>query len=387
MKHKKLLILTIIMGTFVQELAYSEVFSKKDSYYFPYISGSLLVEEKYDRLLDGNNGFLRDKKDLLFTYVNTNININFTNYFSLGSRFILRPTEKRNNSHIYNDFYGNEIPIKRDFYFFKSYGFLLEELYLEYKEELFRAGFGKFNPGFGYAYSNDRYYGILGQNIVDQYKLSEVLGAFVVMQLPMLNMRLDMFNKDTTFMSGSLLGNRNTYNAEHNPGNSGNMLNFSLSGDFLLKENIKMNFGYRNLGVKKDEFKKRESSFLAGLEYIVEEGQFNLGYAASTEVVYVNNYNGDMGRHVLFATANLPFFYGGWNFGLNYSLKMDFEEKFDSAYSQIFGAGIGYTFKNGIMIDFARKFERETYKLGRNYGKKEFCLSSWGARISYNLKF
>ena len=77
-----------------------------------------------------------------------------------------------------------------------------------------------------------------------------------------------MFNKDTTFMSGSLLGNRNTYNAEHNPGNSGNMLNFSLSGDFLLKENIKMNFGYRNLGVKKDEFKKRESSFLAGLEYI-----------------------------------------------------------------------------------------------------------------------
>ena len=116
MKHKKLLILTIIAGTFVQELAYSEVVSKKDSYYFPYISGSLLIEEKYDRLLDGNNGFRGDKKDLLFTYVNTNININFTNYFSLGSRFILRPTEKRNNLHIYNDFYGNEILIKRDFY-------------------------------------------------------------------------------------------------------------------------------------------------------------------------------------------------------------------------------------------------------------------------------
>ena len=380
-------LVTFIIPFFMLKKAFSEVI-KKDTYYFPYVSGSISIEEKYDKLLDGNDGAVDDKKNFLFTNINTKLNLNFSNNFLLGTRILLRPTSKRINDikSVYNDSYGNESALKRDLYFFKSYGFIFEEVFIEYKEEYFRAGIGKFNPNFGLAYKNDRYYGIFGQNIVDQYKLSEVLGIFVVMQLPMLNLRLDLFNKDRTFLSSSLFGLRNSYEADYSIGSTKDFLNFSFSSDFLIKENIRMNFAYKNLRPKSYDFKKNESSFLAGVEYIVEEGQFNLGYAASAEAVYVNNYNGDMGRYVGFITANLPFFYSGWNFGINYSLKMDFKESFDTAYSQLFGANIGYIFKNGIMLDFARKFEREVYKTSK-FTKEKFNLSSWGIRLSYRLKF
>ncbi len=372
---------------FIFNKAFSEVL-KKDTYYFPYLSGSILVEEKYDRLLDDNDGMAGDRKSLLFTNIDTELGVHFTNNFLLNTRILFRPaTERVNNlEYIYSDSYGNEKILTRDLYFLKGHGFIFKEIYFEYKEEYFLAGVGKFNPVFGFAHKNDRYYGIFGQNIVDQYKLTEVIGIFVAMQLPMLNLRLDLFNRDKTFLSGSLLGSRNSYKSEYGVGSANDFLNFSLSGDFLINENSRMNFAYKSLGVKNENFKKTESSFLAGIEYISEEGQFNLGYAASAEAVYVNNYNGDAGRHVCFLTANLPFFYSGWNFGINYSLKMDFEENFDTAFSQLFGASIGYMFKNGITLDIARKFEREIYKINKTT-KDKFNLSSWGIKISYRIKF
>lgn len=382
--YKYLLVFTQF---FIFNKAFSEIL-KKDTYYFPYLSGSAFIEEKYDRLLDGNNGMAGDNRSLLFTNINTEVNVHFTNNFSLNTRTLFRPTTERISAmeHIYNDNYGNEGILTRDLYFLRNYGFIFEEIYFEYKEEYFLAGIGKFNPIFGFAHKNDRYYGIFGQNIVDQYKLTEVVGIFVAMQLPMLNLRLDLFNRDRTFLSSSFFGSRDAYKSEYGIGSASNMSNFSISGDFLIKENTRVNFAYKNLGVKDDRFKKTESSFLAGIEYISEEGQFNLGYAASTEAVYVNNYNGDEGRHICFLTANLPFFYSGWNFGLNYSLKMDFEKNFDVNFSQLFGASIGYMFKNGIMLDIARKFESETYKTDK-FTKNKFNLSSWGIRVSYRIKF
>ena len=183
-------LLVFFVQFFIFNRAFSEVL-KRDTYYFPYLSGSVFVEEKYDRLLDGNNGMNHDRKSLLFTNVDAGVNAHFTNNFSLNTKMLFRPTAER-ISNLECDGYGNEGILTRDLYFLKNYGFILEEIYFEYKEEYFLAGIGKFNPIFGFAHKNDRYYGIFGQNIVDQYKLTEAVGVFIAMQLPMLNLRLDL---------------------------------------------------------------------------------------------------------------------------------------------------------------------------------------------------
>jgi hypothetical protein len=104
------------------------------------------------------------------------------------------------------------------------------------------------------------------------------------------------------------------------------------------------------------------------------------------EFTWLNNYGGKGdSRNAAFIVANLPFFYGGWNFGCSFSGKLEFElvDKFKSGNNILLQANIGYRLINGISIDISRKYEKSVSFENR----EESDLSSWGIGLSYSLKF
>lgn len=381
------LLLFLIPILVISKKLYAEDNKEKKDYYYPYISGSVLLDGTYDRFLEKNDGFNGDNRNLTQFSINNSLMLHITKGFKLRSNIVIRPVGNRinKNDRIAYDFYGKEDHIKRKS-FITDYGLLAEELAFEYHEEYFYFGAGKFNPTFGLAYENNKYYGVLGKNLVNEYKPKEMLGLYTAMKLPMMITRVNFFHRDISFFSGSFFKNRGIDKAKYGLGNTGNLWNWSITGDFLILDNIKMNIGYQDIGAKKINSEIRERSVVVGGEMIVNEGEMNLGYAPSAEAVYMNNYQGQKNRHTVFGTINLPFFYGGWNFGTNYTIKIDSEKDFKTYLGHLLGVGIGYTFKNGIMVDFGRKFERDIIKISAT-DKEKLNLSSWSVRISYQLKF
>lgn len=367
--------------------SYAKDIEEKKDYYYPYISGSVLFDGTYDRLLEKNDGFSGDNRNLTQFSINNSLTLHITKGFKLRSNIEIRPVGDRinDNNRTTYDFYGKEDHIKRRG-FITSYGLLAEELAFEYHEEYFYFGAGKFNPTFGLAYENSKYYGVLGKNLVNEYKPKEMLGLYTAMKLPMMMARVNFFHNDRSFLSGSLFKGRGINKAKYDLGNTGNLWNWSITGDFLTGNNIKMNLGYQDIGAERTDNEIRERSIVAGGEMVVNEGEMNLGYAPSAEVVYINNYRAQKNRHTTFGTINLPFFYSGWNFGFNYTIKIDSEKGFKTYLGHLLGFGIGYTFKSGIMLDFGRKFERDIVKISET-DKEKLNLSSWSVRISYQLKF
>jgi hypothetical protein len=279
--------------------------------------------------------------------------------------------------------HGGEGYLSRKNYIFAGCGLVAEEIGMEYREERFLFGIGKFNPTFSYAMKN-KYYGVEGTGIVSGYQLYEKLGFYVAMVLPIFNARVNFFRNDTTFLSRSLLKDRGTYNLKGDVGNVGDILkNFTVTMDFPILSGPRLNLGFRRLATSNSE-KKPEFGYVAGLEFLFEETRDTIGAAPMVELVALHNHDGEPSKNTFFILTNIPLFYERWNFSVAWSAKIP---KHDTKRrSQIFQCSIGYTFQNGITVDFSKKYERNYYN-GSSGEIQKGKFSSWGVGLSYLLKF
>ncbi|MBO4956265.1 MAG: hypothetical protein J6C50_00290 [Rickettsiales bacterium] len=361
--------------------------SKKDEYYFPYISGNILTEYNFTRMDSGDDGNIiyKDKKDLSYLQIESNLNIYLFNNFLIKTNTTFKPVLSRltDSSQYHNDYYNFERYLKRKNYFNK-YDIIFEELAFEYKEEEFLIGLGKFNPTFGTAYDKSKYYPIFGTKIAENYELREKLGFYVAMTLPMLTLRGNFFYNDNTFLSNSLFGNRGKYNNNKGVANKKSLDNFSITADFAIND-YRINLGLRRLSTNINH-NKAEKGYVVGFEKLVEESNNSFGFLPFAEYSFIENYNGTNNRDINFITIRLPFVYKNWNLITSYSAKFDDEENFKNYKSYMTQVGIGYKFENGLMLDVSKTSERETYKMDINT-KTSFKVDSVGVRLSYMILF
>lgn len=360
---------------------------EKDSYYFPYLTGNILTEYNFSRMdsrSDGNR-FYKDKRNLSYLQIESNLNLYISNNFLIKTNTVFRPVLNRmeDKTRYYDDYYTFEKYFRRKAYF-DRYDIIFEELAFEYKEEEFLFGLGKFNPTFGTAYDKSKYHPIFGTKIAEDYELTEKLGFYVGITLPMFNLRGNFFYNDDTFLSRSLFGNRSDYDAEKGVGNEKSLKNYSITADFGIQD-YRFNLGVRRLGAE-NSFERAEKGYVIGVEKLIEETPNAFGFLPFAEYSFIENYNGTKNRDINFFTVRLPLVYRNWNFIAAYSLKYDDEDHFKDYKSYLAELGVGYKFRNGIMVDVAKINERETYKVSATE-KASFKTDSFGIRISYMYLF
>ena len=370
-------------------LSYKNVLAKdKENYYFPYLSGNLLTEFNFTRMDSNKYGNKNYKDDLNLSYlqIESLVNVHLSNNILIKTNLLFKPFMGRmdNLNQYYNDFLGKENYMPRKEYF-DRYDLVLEELAFEYKEEQFMFGLGKFNPTFGTAYDKSKFYPVFGTKIAEDYELTEKLGFYVAMTLPMLTLRANVFYNDDTFLSGSLFRNRDTYynNGLYNQGvgNEHTLNNFSLTADFGIYD-YRINAGFRRLSSSTDN--TAEKGYLFGFERLIEETETSFGVLPFVEYAFIENYNGTKNRDMNYLTARLPLFYKNWNITPSYSVRLDRESGFKNYKSYLTQISIGYKFNNGIMVDVSKNLGRESYKTSMS-DKYSYKVNSTDFRLSYML--
>lgn len=364
-----------------------------NSFVFPYLSGNLLFRYNADFLTGHHRkDFLGKNNSMSYADVEANLNVNFTETFSIASKLVFEPTQKRTyKGSVYtNDFYAQEKYLKRKHYL-KEYGLKVEELYAQYKNDDFNAGVGKFNPSFALGYDKTRYIGTNGSRFTEEYELTEKVGAFASMNLPFFRFRANFFFDDTSFLSDSVIRNRKKLKKDIVAGDTNKMNNFSLTTEFLLPEDFKINLGMRRLAVEK-RYLDPEYGYTFGIEKIFDDiSGFEI--IPFFETVYLNNFRGEKERDVYYATLNIPFIYKNWNFTITESAKLDRNNKktryntvkYGNKTSHFTQFNIGYKFENGIMFDVSKTFGKEYKKFDDSNKKLKSDLNSWNFVLSYVL--
>jgi hypothetical protein len=358
-----------------------KIFQEDSRGYSPILEGGVSFNYIFDRLLKGVEAKDGNERELSLLDIYLSPKLLFGKSFSMNTGLEFRPVSKRANGN------GGEGFPPRKNYILRGYGLIISELTVEYREEQFLFGFGKFNPTFSNALSPEKYYGVLGNNLVLEYQLVEKLGIYVAMILPMMDLRLNLFKNDSSFLSRSFLNDRGVHSSDDDLGSAKDILdNFSLSANFKVDDSYRVNIGFRRL-LSANSKKKPESGYVAGVMYMMEETRDSIGFTPAMEFTLLNNYGGEADRNAIFLLTNFPFFYGGWNFGLSFSGMLDFEvkeEKFKKPGNNVlFQGSIGYKLKNGIAINVSQKYEKSISFKDRTAA----TLSSWGIGLSYTLKF
>ncbi len=365
--------------------------SSLENYYFPYITGNILIEYNFSSLNNGNYGnkIERDRRNLSYFEIESGLNFHILNKVSLLNKLVFKPTNKRFTKNVDNDFYGKEKYLRRKFYF-NNYDIVFEELNFEYKEDQFLFGLGKFNPTFGTAFDKAKYHGVFDTRIIEDYKLTEKIGFYVSMTLPMFNLRFNSFFNDKSFLSASLFNQRNRNKINRRPGNTNRLNNFSLTSEFAVND-LKFNLGIKRLAVKQYD-ERAEKGYVLGIEKLINETFNGFGFIPFTEFSYIKNYNGINNRDKFFTTLRFPIYYDGWSIIGTYTTSLDKEKSFKNYRDYLAQITIGYKFENGIMFDISKTIGKESYKDGdpikiANKMKNSYKTDSWDVRLSYMLNF
>ncbi len=363
------------------------------------LKGNIETKYKTDSLNNEDGKYIdEDEKYNGYFDINGNIDLDLENNFHLMNTFELRPIQKRvydgnygnhkpipNNSTLTDDFYGKENYLKRKLHF-NHYSAVIEELYFKYKEEAFLFGIGKFNPNFGYAHDKNRLSGVYGTRLVDEYALKEKIGTFIAFDSDFFVLRGDFFFDDRTFLSEDFFQRRGINKSKYGAGNTKKLNNFSVTSE-LIYDTERIYASIRRLAVTNVD-ERAEKGYLIGYQNYIEQKEHEFGLNPLVEVAYLENFNGNNGRDVVFTTLSLPFFYKGWNFIGSYTLKNDDEKFYKDYISYIVQASIGYEFKNGLTVDVARKWEKSAKKVSDMINSKEIkYYDSWGVDVGYNFKF
>ena len=288
--------------------------------------------------------------------------LNFNENWKIANQWRMRPVEDRRgynvpNSEKYDDSEGRET---RDIHL-NDYGLILEELYVQYFNGDLRAVAGKYNPTFAVGWKKSRYYGVYGTDVAnDNYKLREKWGGSVSAVLDDLEIRLNTFFDDTTELSNTALNQRGRDKSRGGAGNTESFSSFSLTAtgeEFFGVENLSYNFGYSYLGTDLSE-EKEQKGYAVSFDYLQNLGE-NWEFIPFFEFVRLDNVDGYAGVEHNFVTLSLPFVYNNWSFIVSdtHTFKYNVSEKDYVDYDYQISAG--YKFKNGLMVDVAKRWQKE----------------------------
>lgn len=375
--------------------------TKQNSY--PRFEGQILAEYYVDSLIHNEDKVNpADSKTNYYLNAEALLKLKFKEGFFLETKWQLSPVNGRlytgdiyaNNPEYFvgnslnSDFYGKQNYVKRKFQT-SNYGLAVETLNIGYKNKDLVVALGKINPTFGRAFEKSRFSGIYGITMPEEYELVGKIGGYISTILPIGTITLNAFFDDMTDLSRTMFKSLKRDRSKGGAGNTEKLNNFSLTYDGNF-ENLSVNFGFRYLDVDlKGE--DTEKGFVIGAEYLFEL-PYNVNFLPFIEAVYLDSFEGMKSRNVGYLTAFLPIIIDNWHFIFTNTTKYDHEDGYKNYTSYLTQLSLGYRFNCGLMIDFARIWEKYAKKADGfiGVGAREKWLKhadSWALMISYSFKF
>ena len=139
------------------------------------------------------------------------------------------------------------------------------------------------------------------------------------------------------------------------------------------------------------ETEQPEKGFVLSGEYLMEL-PYDVNFLPFAEVAYFNNYDGMEDRNLTYFTTFLPIIIDGWHFIATNTFKFDNESGYKNYFSHLTQLSAGYKFDCGLMLDFAKIWEKNTMKADGfagvgNKQKWTHDSDSWAFMVSYSFKF
>ena len=271
---------------------------------------------------------------------------------------------------------------------FKDHPLLVEQLTLNYDNEHFSAYIGKFNPVVGFDYHH--FPGLYGYQAIEAYAIRERIGFGAAVKHhagAYGTHRLDAstFFADTTLLCDSILYQRSHTSEED--GGVANTRDFSsyavaLSGSdfYALSNNIIEGISYR-VGYAKQAAavsnEEDETRYSVSLKYKhVLSRDVTAEFLA--EHMNIDHLGGEIAHDRAYSTAAFRLNYQQWNLATSYSIINNSADEEDENYDgNIYQISAGYTFKNGIGLDFG--FQRSD--------EDNEVTDRLGGLVSYSFEF
>jgi len=317
--------------------------------------------------------------------------VNLNDYWRINNHWLVTPVNSRDyttytvagKTYYGGTFYGKEDWVDRDLHV-DDYGAILEELELQFQKNDFKFGIGKFNPEFGVAFSKQRYHGLYGTELPEEYELTEKIGASMGAVFDSLEIEASAFFDDTTDLSDSAFTNRGRDKSSGGAGNTERPDSWSVAlkgNDLFGMEGLNYNAGFRRLAVDKSE-QEAENGWLGGLEYAMPVGSGMI--IPFAEIAYFENYEGINSRNTLYKTYSLTGLLGNWNAVISDTIKTEEEDNFSDIDDYLFQYSVGYKFESGLMFDLGVQHRKQTFKTDVLSVKR---YDSLGGNLSYLLRF
>ena len=305
---------------------------------YPRISGEVLVEIETDWTYDSDD---RDEELYdLYTTTEPVLIAHFLPGLSILVHGVLEPVED---------------PGARDDRAFDDHGIFIEDLYLQYEDDLISFGGGKFTPNFGLAW--DLAPGIYGADFAeDTYEFSERIGIggsliFRSDQLGEHVISASTFFLDTTFLSHSFLDGRSENNrSDGGVSNTEDLSSFAvgLDGDI----HPLPGFNYHLAGIHQEAGRGDEADeggFAIAATYTANIG--DLEFVPFIEYAYFDDADGLAGAKRDLLTTSLALYWRGWNLSTSRTSRGTDPPDEAEVDDELFQISVGYEFDFGLTLD------------------------------------
>ena len=312
----------------------------------PRVSGEILVEIQNDWTYDSDD---RDAElNDLFTTTEPVLIGHIIPGLSLLIHGVLEPVED---------------PEPRDDRAFADHGFFIEDLYLQYENDLFSFKTGKFTPDFGLAW--DVAPGVYGTDFAeDTYEFSERIGIGAN-----LTVRDDRFGEhilsastfflDTSIFAHSLLDGRDEVNrSDGGVSNTEDFSSFAIAvhGHFAALPEFHYHVGAIHQEEGRGDETDEDGFAIAGV-YTAQVRELEI--VPFVEYVYFDDADGVAGATRDLLTTSLALYWRGWNLALSRTgrdTNLPDDAEIDD---ELFQASVGYEFDFGLTVDAGWRIAEE----------------------------
>jgi hypothetical protein len=383
----------------------------KDNKY-PNTQTQILFEYHFN-FLDDSKKKVRSDDDITDTYLNTIIEtgLNLNENFFILTEWQFRPVGSfLKNNDLYaksyivdregsDDLFGEEDYIRRRKFHYNDYGLAINTLNINFKNTNMAFGLGKIEASFASGYDKNRFMGINGTLLTEEYRLNGVLGFYVAALLPFGKIQFNLFRNDDTDLTNTMFTKRGKKDLDYSSGYD-KFNNFSISFDGKFNNNIIVNGGLKYLYV--DDNKNygsfdNEIGLNLGIEKLHEYSN-GVTIVPFAEIVYIGNYKGYSDFNVIYTTETFSLFFENWRFLISSTLKFEMWNQFNAiatnehkdvnTISWLNQFSVGYKFDNGLMIDFSEAWRKTAHVINCTDSNKYSKIENYTAvMVSYLLEF
>jgi len=336
---------------------------------YPNIKGDYWIKLQTDRISDysDSNSITNDsdlKSSDTFIEAKPRFELNFKDYLALQTSWVLlnvKAPERVGSDRAFDD-----------------QGLVLEELFLNFKQDDAEFSVGKINPNFGLAWNEDFESGIWGADYGDEYRIVGRLGLEIKAKLDLEDyghhiVSVNSFFNDETGLEEAIFTRRdNVSSSKGQAGNSGGLSSYTLSfsgKDFYNLPGLFYEFSYRNLDAGKGAGDvSDEEGYSLGVGSYHDFG--DLRVVPFIEYAKINNFNSinnrfgpEFGDNSLpgdyeYLSMMLTLNFRNWSLHMN-RLEKDYDYEIKSGSNQM-EYSVSYEFKNGVSLSLGRKDEEDS---------------------------